>query len=257
MWTERTTHRLAALIAASVALHAGILVVMPEAMESPREPQLVEMTFAPLPPPSPPPEPARQPDVPPRAPAAAAPVRTQRAASPRPATRRAPAATPREAAPSIAATDAPADLTGVTLTNDSSPTGFAAPAGNGELGGGAIQARASGRGERSRAPTAGAPMVALANLSRPPRAPALDAALEHNYPAAARAAGTPGTAVVRARVLADGRIGSVRVLTASDDGFGDACRTTLMHSRWEPPLDAASRPVATEISYTCRFEVSR
>jgi len=95
--------------------------------------------------------------------------------------------------------------------------------------------------------------VALADLSRPPSPPSLDEALARRYPAAARAEGRSGRAVVRARIEPDGRAVVVGVVTATEPAFGEACRLTVDGSRWRPPLDARGAPVATEVSYTCTF----
>jgi TonB family protein len=72
----------------------------------------------------------------------------------------------------------------------------------------------------------------------------------------ARAQGVAGSARLRVRILADGRVGDMKVLRESGDyGFGSACEKTLRMRRWQPPLDKAGTPVATEITYTCEFEV--
>ncbi|MBZ0235642.1 MAG: TonB family protein, partial [Deltaproteobacteria bacterium] len=100
-------------------------------------------------------------------------------------------------------------------------------------------------------------LVPIANLSRAPRAPDLDTALAANYPREARRAGLTGKAVVRARILADGNVGSIRIVSESAPGFGTACRQTLAGSRWQAPLDTNRRPVMTDVSYTCTFAVTR
>jgi TonB family protein len=100
-----------------------------------------------------------------------------------------------------------------------------------------------------------APVVALASLSRPPEPPDLNAALERHYPDAARKQGTPGQAVLKARITPEGQVRDMVVVSQSAPGFGDACRATLRESTWSPPLDRDGQPVATFISYTCRFEV--
>jgi hypothetical protein len=48
---------------------------------------------------------------------------------------------------------------------------------------------------------------------------------------------------------------AARVMNESFGGFGEACRRTLAGSRWSPPRDASGKPVSTEVSYTCRFEI--
>lgn len=153
------------------------------------------------------------------------------------------------------------DFTGVTLTG-SSGAGFAQVAGNGQHMAGALGAapRSSAAGGllRSRGNgTPGALVVPLASLKRPPRAPALDEALVRNYPKAARDQGRTGEALVRARILPDGQVGPTQVLLASAPEFGRACQHSLAGSRWSPPLDESGRPVATDVSYKCLFEVTR
>jgi outer membrane biosynthesis protein TonB len=180
--------------------------------------------------------------------------RTKRPAAPRRA------AEPQVATqPTAASEPPPMDFSGVTLSNDGAS--WSSPTGNGETMTGPIGAPARaehvGPVHRTATGTSTERVVAVGDLSRPPRAPNLDAALAANYPSDARAAGTTGTAVVRARILADGRVGTMRVVSESVPGFGTACQRTLAGSHWEPPLDASSRPVITDISYTCTFAVTR
>jgi hypothetical protein len=61
--------------------------------------------------------------------------------------------------------------------------------------------------------------------------------------------------VVRVRIDPDGGAGVLRVLSASAPAFADACRATVDGTRWRPALDARGAAVATEVSYTCSFEV--
>jgi protein TonB len=97
--------------------------------------------------------------------------------------------------------------------------------------------------------------VPPSSLARRPRAPGLDAELERHYPLDARRSGISGTASLRVRLLADGRVGEVHLVSESWTGFGLACERTVRAARWEPPIDREGTPVATEITYTCRFEV--
>jgi TonB family protein len=210
---------------------------------------VVEEPLEPLPPdpartePLPEPEPERTPAV-----------------SPTPRTRRAeppPSGAPEPAPPEPAPL---ADLTGTTLTSPGA--GWQIDPGNGERRAGPV---GPGRSARPAAPApappgdgggAGLRLVGAGDLSRPPSAPSLDAILMRHYPSDARRAGLAGSAVVRVRILADGRVASVRVLSASEPAFGAACRATLSESpRWSAPLDRNGAAVATEIRYRCRFEV--
>jgi periplasmic protein TonB len=157
--------------------------------------------------------------------------------------------------------ETPADFSGTTLTNDGPGDGWASAVGNGEAMRGPIGrpgAKVTKRaveGAAEASPAKAAPVVALASLSRPPEPPDLNAALERHYPEAARKQGTPGQAVLKARITAEGQVRDMVVVAQSAPGFGDACRATLRESKWSPPLDRDGQPVATFISYTCRFEV--
>jgi TonB family protein len=155
------------------------------------------------------------------------------------------------------------DFTGVTLTGTGG--GFATVTGNGQASSGPLGAPPrgthTGSGQGNAQPSDGEAehgpkVVGLASLSRPPRAPSLDQELLQNYPKKARDQGQPGRAVVRARILPDGRVDRLTVLLASAPEFGTACQRTLHGSRWSAPLDESGRPVATDVSYTCQFEVS-
>jgi TonB family protein len=153
------------------------------------------------------------------------------------------------------------DMSGLTLTNDLG-TGFAMPTGNGLAREGALRVPASLGRERpsprepERALHEGPRLVGLGDLSTRPSPPALDGALQKNYPAEARRRGQGGTASVRIRIDSDGVVRAVYMLDESAAGFGDACRRTLRGSRWSAPRDRAGHAVATEVRYTCRFVVN-
>jgi TonB family protein len=101
-------------------------------------------------------------------------------------------------------------------------------------------------------------LVGEASLSRKPVPPdGMDALLEQYFPPRARAQGVSGSALLRVRVNADGRVGEMQTLRETGDyGFGAACSKALRQKRWQPPLDKQGQPVATEIRYSCEFEVS-
>jgi TonB family protein len=181
---------------------------------------------------------------------------------------------PPESQPAAESEPQPVDLTGVTLTNDGPGEGWASVVGDGSRMDGALGRIRTGRKERHEESTAKptqpaarrvvrpkpkpAPaLVAVADLSRRPRPPALNAVLQQHYPAEARRRGEGGRAVVSARIDADGRIRLATVVSQSGPGFGQACVNTLVGSVWSPPLDRAGRPVGTRISYTCQFRVNR
>ncbi len=165
------------------------------------------------------------------------------------------------AAPSSPPQSAALDLSGVTLTNDTG-TGFAMPVGDGSTLHGPI-----GLGKRGTEPvrsapvgapaTAGPALVRAGDLSVHPVPPALAGLLRANYPEEARRRGLRGSASVRARIDADGVVRIGRVVSETATGFGSACRRTVLGSHWSAPRDKNGSAVATEIVYTCHFEVDQ
>jgi len=151
------------------------------------------------------------------------------------------------------------DLSGVTLSNDSG-TGFAMPLGDGSALHGPIgQGAPRGPSAAEALGHTGAPrepaLVSLSDLSERPKPPSLTALLRQNYPEEARLRGLRGSAQLNARIDRDGVIRAARLLSESAAGFGLACRRTVLGSQWSAPRDKNGSPVATEIVYTCRFEV--
>jgi protein TonB len=102
-----------------------------------------------------------------------------------------------------------------------------------------------------------APLARLSDLSRKPRAPSLDAALRQNYPVEQRRRGTEGQAEVRVIIDRLGRVDEVAIVSESAAGFAQACRRTLLGSRWSEPLDRDGQPVSTRLTYRCRFEIGK
>jgi len=251
---------LPALVLISLAAHVvGFGLVGDARAHTARAPAMVEMTMEPAKPPPPPPPPT---EAKPPAEVPKVPERIVRAARPAPAPRpdAPPPPPPTTSAPPPP--EAPADFTGTTLTN-SGGEAWAAATGNGEAMTGPVGPAGGKRGPRVQPGVAhgtgsdasAPPVVGLGDLSQAPRAPDLNDDLAHNYPAEARRMGLAGKAVVRARVGADGQVRVIGIASESATGFGEACRRTLQHSRWQPPLDKRGRPVTTELSYTCRFQV--
>jgi periplasmic protein TonB len=115
------------------------------------------------------------------------------------------------------------------------------------------------RASRQRAAAARPPaaLARLSDLSRRPRAPSLDAALRQNYPAEKRRRGIEGQAEVRLVIDPSGRVVQVAIVSESAAGFADACRKTVLGSRWSEPLDRDGNPVSTRLTYRCRFQIER
>ena len=188
----------------------------------------------------------------PPAPRAEPAVRRVAIARPAPVKAAAPAAAPPPA-------EEPADFTGQTLTNEGAGDGWASAVGNGEKMNGpvgrpgvrVVRRVVDGDADAGHGP----PVIGLGDLSRTPAAPDLADALAAAYPAEARAKGLTGKAVVRARVMPDGRVRELALVSESASGFGDACERTLRGSKWSPPFDREGRAVSTFINYTCRFNV--
>ena len=228
------------ILPASVSLHLLAFAWMPTARHPTSPPpldSLIQIAEVPAPPTPPPTQPIAEPTrVVATAPTAAAP-RTV-----------APAAPPTTAPPPAA--DAPMDFTSAVFSNDGPGLAIGTPGPRSSPG------VAAGPTVATVAPAPAPPrIVPPASLARRPRAPGLDVELERQYPAEARRSAISGTAVLRVRILPDGRIGEVQIVSESWRGFGPACERTVRGARWEPPIDREGTPVSTEITYTCRFEV--
>lgn len=220
----------------------------------------VEMEVIEPPPPPPPPPELPEQQEPPKPPEPE-PVRPKPA--PKPAAKPPePQPPPEEAKP---APEAPVDLTGVTLTGDNGASWASVVGSGAPLAGPAPRVAATTGNDRagSRDGVIGGKgdkpvLVSEASLSRKPVPPeGMDALLERNFPPRARAQGVSGSALLRVRIQADGRVSDMQTLRETGNhGFGDACMKTLRVRRWQPPLDRSGRPVATEIRYSCEFEVA-
>jgi periplasmic protein TonB len=160
---------------------------------------------------------------------------------------------------------APVNLSGVTLTNEDGSGGFAMPTGDGSerrgplgpLGAKPVASVTTPVTTAAPAVAArpGAELVASRDLSEHPRPPALDGALRSLYPDEARRRAISGTASLRVRIGADGRVKEASVMAESFAGFGSACQKAVLGSHWSAPRDREGRAVQTEVRYTCRFVV--
>lgn len=99
------------------------------------------------------------------------------------------------------------------------------------------------------------PALPLSQLSRRPVPPPLGGALKRNYPKTARDLGLSGEAKVRARIEPSGAVVLAKVQLESASGFGDACRKTIVGSTWSAPRDKEGHPVATWVTYSCKFRI--
>lgn len=155
------------------------------------------------------------------------------------------------------------DLSGVTLTAGDGAS-WSSMTGNGQAITEPIQptvvtpsktTKETAGAKRSAIAVAGREPTRLMDLADKPVPPVLDAKLRANYPADAKRQGISGTAKVLARVDADGLVRRASTLFESGEGFGAACRQTLLGSRWSTPRDRTGRAVPTQIQYTCQFRV--
>ncbi len=260
MWNESTSPMFLVMVAASIIAHVTLIAVLSPADAPVREtaapPVFIAIEAAQPPTPVPPPAPLPSPKQLPPTVAARPAARVPRPPAQRVALR--PAVETAEPRPAAAAE--PADFSGVTLTNEgaswSSPVGDGSPL-SGPIGPPAPAVTTRTRTTPSTGGGTGDRVVAVGDLSRPPRAPNLDTQLAANYPQEARVAGIGGTAVIRVRILVDGRVGTTRVVSETARGFGKACQRTLAGSRWQAPLDKNQQAVATDLAYKCTFAVDR
>jgi TonB family protein len=229
---ERRGVSIKAAIFASIVFHAALVLLLPAERATPSFATPIELVELPAAPP--PPAPVTKPADTARATLA----RKARSVA-------APTTAPARTAKSVSAPVPPADFTSPVLASaDGHDPSFPA----------ARTSPAKAASARS-APDRGPRFVRVADLARAPRAPALDRALVKNYPAPARRSGISGKAVLRVRILPNGRVGAIRHVSESFAGFGAACERTVRSAAWEPPIDRAGTRVATEVTYTCRFQI--
>lgn len=250
--------------AISVALHGYLLYAAPRSVRAPERelpPALMELSaLSPEPeePPSVEPEPESVPEPEPEPEVTPEPKLSE----PEPTSEPAPTS---ELEPASDPEPAPPELTGNTLVAEGEGD-FSAEIGSGRSREGAIRAGVSRPVLRKPAKTPKPsvapqkapeppPAIPLASLSKKPTPPDLGGALKQNYPPDARRQGRAGEAKVQARVEPSGSIGFAKVSFESEDGFGAACRKTLLASKWTAPLDRAGKPVATWVSYRCKFRI--
>lgn len=250
-------------LAISVSLHAYLLSAAPRFVpEQVRELPPTLMELAALPPlteevSEPPPEPEEIPEPEP------VPQPSEQLPAAEPEVESEPESEPE---PEVVPDSAPPELTGTTLVAEGEGD-FGAEVGSGRAREGAIRAGVSRPAPARRdivkkpgvAPSKKAPepppAIPLASLSKKPVPPDLGGALKQNYPPDARRQGRAGEAKVQARVEPSGSVGFAKVSFESDDGFGAACRKTLLASKWTAPLDRKGNPVATWVSYRCKFRI--
>lgn len=165
-------------------------------------------------------------------------------------------------AASIATT--PVDLTGVTLTGGEG-AGWGSMTGNGRMMDTPISPAAAAAthvvtpsiAANVTHPTrAAVELVSVQDLVVKPTPPALNSRLLANYPALAKQQGQAGRAQLLVRIDADGVVRQCTVQSQSSAEFGEACRRTLLGSRWSAPQDRTGKAVVTQVYYTCDFRVS-
>lgn len=249
--------RKTALIAMSTATHVVLFTGL-GLVPSPSEVLArQEMEFEVVEPAKPPPEPEKPIEEPePERPKPAKPP-PAKPAEPEPEPE--PAKAEPEADPVPTSDEPVADFTGVTLTAEGGGAGWSTAVGSGAPLRGPV-GKIGDKTEGSPAAKQGPRVLAADRLGRRPEPPpGMSDILQRNYPRRARVQGVEGRAALRLRILPGGRIGSIRTVSESPEGweFAEACRQTVQQAGpWpRPPLGPDGEPVATDVTYTCRFEV--
>ncbi len=160
-----------------------------------------------------------------------APVRTAAAAPP----------PPDESAPPEAARERPVPRVGVSLSSTATGGAFAVGVGN------TLHGRA---GETAADPEEVRPYAAPAR--RPSTQPRPLELPDIAYPPDARRAGVEGKVVLLLRIDATGRVADARVISAPGSGLGEAAREGAFRFRFSPAL-LGGEPVETEIRFTYAF----
>jgi protein TonB len=151
-----------------------------------------------------------------------------------------------------------ADFTGVTLTGGdgswSTVVGSGAP-----LKGPVGKIKTAAEPQQAAKALPGPRFVPAGSLARKPQQPAgVSALLKQNYPRRASMQGIGGKTRVMLRILPSGRAVDIKVAEESPDGYGfaTACIKTIRESPpFVPGLDRSGAAVATEVPFTCTFEI--
>ncbi len=156
-----------------------------------------------------------------------------------------------------------ADFSNMTLTNEGSSSWGIQPS-SGKESDGPIAGPGTNTGRKREGSLTGAPdgkgtepAIALKDLGRKPeQAPGLDGLVEKHYPQTLKRQGVEGVARVRIRISSDGKLRVLRVLSATDPAFGEACKRSLRESPpWRPALDKRGQPAITEAPFKCEYIV--
>lgn len=247
----------------SVVAHVATFALLgaiqpPEAHQRLRPPVEVDVVTVPLPVPEPEPAPVAEP--------APAPPEPKPVRAPKPERAVVAPDKPVDTRPAAAAEETIADFSGTTLTGDAAG-GWASAVGSGAAMNAPIgKPRAAVTGRDASGVAGGVVggqgtslrIVGDSDLSRRPQLPnqdLLNAALERSYPKPAKQQGVEGTARIRVRVFASGKLEPLATLNETFPGFAEACKASLRGLSFQPGLDRAGQPVATDIPYTCTFSV--
>lgn len=274
---RKSSYVLLAVFGLSVVAHLGAWVglgALPPLAVLLGPPEITEIEIfdeVVVPPPDPepetPPEPPPEPEPPPQP---RPEPRPERRPEPRPEPRPRTDEPPPPAAAPPPVEEQIADFTGETLTMEG-PGAWQSAVGNGEdmqgpIGAptGVVTGRRREGGQEGvvggTGTTAVEQVVALRDLRQPPVPPdgsQLRAELERRYPPRLRSLSVEGRAVVRVRIRANGDIGRIRVLSASEVEFGDACSNALRQvGGWRAGLRRDGEPAATDIDFTCSFTLN-
>jgi protein TonB len=220
-------------LAASLALHAGLLVWVssvppapPHAGRPASELVVVEVT-------RPSPAPEVKPATPPPAPPPAR-IKRFRAAVP----------PPNDVPLPQPAAEPPPVVVGLTMQSTTTAGSYAAPVGN------TLAAKAP---ERATAPAEVQPPVA-APLYEVDSQPTVIGEVKIPYPEEARARGLEGRVVLRILVDETGQVRSVKLVSGPGGGLDEAATKAVARFRFRPAM-RKGQPVATEIRYAYTFEL--
>ena len=242
---ENSAARVAALLGASLLLHAAVVLLLgrapatrPAPASQPLEVAVVEKPAPPAAEPVPmkvaraPKRPAQ--DLPPP------PARTQ----PRPPS----AAPPPPSREAPQATQEPVVLPGITLESTSQGGSFAVSAGNTLYG----QPPRTANDPAEAKPYKAERYVAASQVNELPSVEGRPDSLRPFYPEAARQRGVEGDVVLRLLIDADGSLAKVDVIGDPGAGLGAAGARAIRQFRFRPGK-VAGQPVATTITYVLHF----
>ncbi|RKH16795.1 energy transducer TonB [Corallococcus sp. CA047B] len=246
---DRSTRFVFGFFLVSLALHAGGFWFIStlegrKQMASQRPVELVMVEVTKPPPPPPPEEKKEEPPPPPKVkPVKPPPIKVAQAPKPPPPTEAPPP--PNDTPPPEPQAKPPPLVVGMTMSSTTSAGSFAAPVGNTAYG------KANGTAKDPKE-VKGYSAPRYVPVYQVDSEPTVASEVKIPYPDEARRAGIEGTVTLSITIDAEGKVGTVKVISGPGYGLNEAARDAIRRFRFKPAIKGGEA-VATEMKYSYTF----